>query len=91
MKEYYQEKLALLNIQDQILTIGTEIFVSNLVDQAGHIDFEKLSSVLKAYEDAKKDIRREREIAGDQLRLLENVRNMEYNEKGGEKNDSESV
>ena len=91
MKQYYQEKLVLLNIQDQILTIGTEIFVSNLVDQAGHIDFEKLSSVLKAYEDAKKDIKREREIAGDQLRLLENVENMEYNEKGGEKNDSESI
>ena len=98
MKQYYQERLALLSIQDQILAIGSEILISNLVDQAGHIDFEKLSTILKAYENAKNKINSDREFAEEQIRLqdelderLEKINNEEYNKEGGEKNDSESL
>lgn len=91
MEQYYKGRIALLNIQEQALTIGSEILVSNLVDQAGHIDFEKLSNILQAYDVAKNNIKNEREFAEENLKRIEKINGKEYNEKGGEKNDSESL
>lgn len=56
---YKKQKLAWSIIKKEILETGTAILVSNAVDQAGKIDFEKLSQILDAFKEAKEDIQRD--------------------------------
>lgn len=45
-------------LMKEIIETGTTILVSNAVDQAGKIDFEKLSAILEAYKRALDDANR---------------------------------
>ena len=55
-RDYYEQKLESYQIAKQILNAGTEILVSNLVDQSGTINFDRLRAILDAYEEARDDI-----------------------------------
>ena len=55
-KSYNEQKLENYQIAKQILNAGTEILVGNLVDQSGHINFERLQAILNAYQEALDDI-----------------------------------
>lgn len=56
---YANKELTEAFIKKEILEAGTTLLVSNAVDQAGRIDFDKLSSILNAYKDALNDIDRD--------------------------------
>lgn len=84
MKQYYEEKITHEEIKKQALIAGTEILVSNLVDQSGRIDFEKLSNILGAYKDAIEEIEKSISYYKRQLEIYEKD---EYNKEGGENND----
>lgn len=82
MKQYYEEKITFEEIKKQALIAGTEILVSNLVDQSGRIDFDKLSNILGAYKDSIEEIEKSISYYKRQLAIYEQD---EYNNnKGGE-------
>ena len=58
-ENYADKQLTEAFIKKEILEAGTTLLVSNAVDQAGRIDFDKLSSILNAYKDALNDIDRD--------------------------------
>lgn len=82
MKQYYEEKITFEEIKKQALIAGTEILVSNIVDQSGRIDFDKLSNILGAYKDSIEEIEKSISYYKRQLAIYEQD---EYNNnKGGE-------
>lgn len=84
MKQYYEEKITFEEIKKKALIAGTEILVSNLVDQSGSIDFDKLSNILGAYKDAIEEIEKNISYYKRQLEIYEGNA---YNKEGGENNE----
>ena len=90
IKSYYEQKLSEATIQKEIITKGTEILISSIVLEGSHVDLLKLENVLKVYNDIYDDIERDCEYYEKEIKL-DNEIEKSIIEKGGEKNDSESV
>ncbi len=90
IRKYHEQKLSELTIKKDILISGTEILVCSAIYEGGHVDFLRLSNILKAYQDAYDGLKADREYHEKEIELdIENERSII--ETGGEKNDSESL
>lgn len=90
LRKYHEQKLAELTLKKEILIKGTEILVCGTIYEGGHVDFLRLSNILKAYQDAYDEITSDRKYYEEQIELDIEIEKSII-EKGGEKNDSESV
>ena len=90
IRKYHNQQLMQANLKKQVLIAGTEALILENVDPVKHIDFLKLSNILKAYQDAYDRINSEIEYHQNAI-SLDNEIEKNIIEKGGEKNDSESL
>lgn len=90
IRKYHNQQLMQANLKKQVLIAGTEALILENVDPVKHIDFLKLSNILKAYQDAYDRIASEIEYHQNAI-SLDNEIEKNIIEEGGEKNDSESL
>lgn len=90
IRKYHESMLSEITIKKAILIKGTEIMITSAVCEGEHVDFLKLKSILDAYQNVYDELKRDREYHEKQIELdIEVEKNIM--EKGGEKNDSESI
>ena len=69
-KKYCEKKLQETMLKKEILIKGTEILVCGAKDEGNHVDLEKMSSILKAYQDVYYDLNRDIKYYEDEIKNL---------------------